>query len=1101
VTQWSGVDEEELGRSFGSATLSRGRCYAEEGRVSQLQVSGEGHGVTLVSADVLGSAGRRYRTHLTVVEGTGDLYLDSRCSCPVARMCKHGVAVALAARPAGSSEGRGWERRLGGLLEELEDAAKPNESRRGLALQVELPATRSRWAEHHTRGGLRLRPLVRSARGSWVKSGAGWDDLPRLVRTRQVDVDQGAALHEVLLGYRAASATYYYGGEPHLPLERCGGSVWRSLESALSAGVELVPAGALQAVTVATDPVRVLAEATRDVSGARVRLGVRHQGEWYDGDRVELLGEPGHGVALWIPGPTGWEVQLVPLLTRVGPRTRRLLAGDALRVPPDEADDLVTEVLPRLARHVPVASPDESVRLPEQVEPRLALQVDWRAADEVRVTWQWRYRLGPGADDRVYELDEERGLRGLRRPDRERELLAVLALDADQAHLLGRGRSDPAPVARQTFSGVRAVAFHDDALVPLERSGQVEIHETGTRPDYRETTATPVIRFAGRPVGGSAGGQAVDEVAPDGPALVGRTDWLDLEVIITVEGRSVGLATLLEAMTAGAERIVLRDGTHLRIDIPEFAQLFDLVRDARELQEQPDGGVRVGRHDLGLWDELAEIGLVDEQAARWVAAAQALRSPPVLPDVEPVGIRAELRSYQREGFRWLAFLWQLGLGGILADDMGLGKTLQTLALIAHARARDADPFLVVAPTSVVATWAQQAATFAPGLTVRTVTSSRARRGEPLAELHHDADVVVTSYTLYRLEVDDYVALDWGGLVLDEAQIVKNHQGKTHQGVRRLDVPFRLALTGTPLENRLLELWSLLSIVAPGLYPSPRRFVETVADPVEKEGDAQALARFRRRVRPFLLRRTKDLVAADLPPKQEQVVEVPLGTRHRRIYQTRLQRERQHVLGLLGDFDRQRVAIFRSLTRLRQLALDPALVDAEHEHVGSAKLEVLLDHLHELSEEGHRALVFSQFTSYLRRVRERLDREGIETVYLDGRSRDRGALIEEFRSGTAPVFLISLKAGGVGLTLTEADYVFVLDPWWNPAVEAQAVDRAHRIGQTRPVIVYRLVAAETIEEKVMELKARKAALFGQVMDGAGGVIDGIDADDVRAILED
>jgi SNF2 family DNA or RNA helicase len=330
--------------------------------------------------------------------------------------------------------------------------------------------------------------------------------------------------------------------------------------------------------------------------------------------------------------------------------------------------------------------------------------------------------------------------------------------------------------------------------------------------------------------------------------------------------------------------------------------------------------------------------------------------------------------------------------------------------------------------------------------------------------------------------------------------VKNHQGKTHQGVRRLDVPFRLALSGTPMENRLMELWSLLSVVAPGLYPSPTRFAETVAGPVEKEGDAEALARFRRRIRPFLLRRTKDLVAADLPPKQEQVVEVPLGTRHRRIYQTRLQRERQHVLGLLEDFDRQRVAIFRSLTVLRQLALDPALVDPAHEHVGSAKLDVLVDHVHELVAEGHRALVFSQFTTYLRRVRERLDDEGIDTVYLDGRARNRAGLVEEFRRGAAPVFLISLKAGGVGLTLTEADYVFVLDPWWNPAVEAQAVDRAHRIGQTRPVIVYRLVAAGTIEEKVMELKARKAALFGQVMSGAAEVGAGIDAGDVRAILE-
>jgi SNF2 family DNA or RNA helicase len=364
-----------------------------------------------------------------------------------------------------------------------------------------------------------------------------------------------------------------------------------------------------------------------------------------------------------------------------------------------------------------------------------------------------------------------------------------------------------------------------------------------------------------------------------------------------------------------------------------------------------------------------------------------------------------------------------------------------------------------------------------------------------------ADVVVTSYTLFRLEADDYVAQAWGGLVLDEAQTVKNHNGKTYQSVRRLDVPFRLALTGTPMENRLMELWSLLSIVAPGLYPYPQRFAELVANPVERLGDTTALERFRKRIRPFLLRRTKEVVAADLPPKQEQVLEGSLTPRHRRIYETHLQRERQTVLGLVEDFDKHRIAIFRSLTKLRQLSLDAALVDPEYDGIGSAKIDVLVDHLLELIAEGHRALVFSSFTSFLARVRARLDKEGIETAYLDGRTRKRGQVIDDFKAGDAPVFLISLKAGGVGLTLTEADYVFVLDPWWNPAVEAQAVDRTHRIGQQRHVMVYRLVAAATIEEKVMELKARKAALFAQVIDGDGAMGTAIGADDVRALFED
>ena len=319
-------------------------------------------------------------------------------------------------------------------------------------------------------------------------------------------------------------------------------------------------------------------------------------------------------------------------------------------------------------------------------------------------------------------------------------------------------------------------------------------------------------------------------------------------------------------------------------------------------------------------------------------------------------------------------------------------------------------------------------------------------------------------------------------------------------MRRLDAPVRFALTGTPMENRLIELWSLLSVVAPGLYPSPTRFTETVATAVEKEGDAQALARFRRRIRPFLLRRTKDLVAAELPAKQEQVLEVPLGGRHRRIYQTRLQRERQHVLGLLEDFDRQRMAIFRSLTTLRQLALDPALVDPEHDRVGSAKLEVLVDHLHELAAEGHRALVFSQFTGYLARVRARLEREGLATVYLDGRSRNR---THSSSSGARRRPRLPDQPQGRRRRAHPHRSRLRLRP--RPLVEPRRrgpgrrprpPDRPDPAGHGLPARGLR-----HDQEKVMELKARKAALFGQVLDGAELAGGGIDADDVRAILDD
>ena len=338
-------------------------------------------------------------------------------------------------------------------------------------------------------------------------------------------------------------------------------------------------------------------------------------------------------------------------------------------------------------------------------------------------------------------------------------------------------------------------------------------------------------------------------------------------------------------------------------------------------------------------------------------------------------------------------------------------------------------------------------------------------------------------------------------MLDEAQAVKNHQSRTYQVARTIRARTKLAITGTPLENSLMDLWALLSIVAPGLFPSPQRFADVYRKPIESGESPELLATLRRRIRPLMLRRTKEAVAAELPPKIEQVVAVPLNAAHRRIYDTHLARERQRILGLLDDVDRNRIAILSALTTLRQLSLDVHLVvpDAPA-NVASSKVEALLDQLVEVIAEGHRCLVFSQFTRYLQVVRQRLAREGIAHVYLDGRTRDRPKRIAEFTDGDAPVFLISLKAGGSGLTLTEADYVFVLDPWWNPAVEAQAVDRAHRIGQDKTVMVYRLVSEGTIEEKVVALQERKRDLFARVVDDGGLLGAPLTADDLRGLLE-
>jgi len=587
-------------------------------------------------------------------------------------------------------------------------------------------------------------------------------------------------------------------------------------------------------------------------------------------------------------------------------------------------------------------------------------------------------------------------------------------------------------------------------------------------------------------------------------------DWLDLGFIVKVGERNVPFSELFAALAGGRKSLRMVDGSYLRLNQPVFAKLLDLIAESDALREW-EAGPKLHRTQVALWSDFEDLADESRAAVEWVEQVRAMTDAP-RGRPAPAGLTAELRPYQLEGFSWLAHLYEHRLGGILADDMGLGKTLQALALMVEAGADR--PWLVVAPASVVGNWADEAARFAPGLRVASVTGTQLREKSKLAQLARDNDVVVMSYNLFRLDFDDVEDVGWAGLVLDEAQFVKNHRSRAHECAKALDAPFKLAITGTPLENNVIELWSILDIVAPGLFPSIRRFTEQFARPLTHVRDADAvpagisqadaarvIEKLRRRIRPFLLRRTKALVAPELPEKQEQTLRVELAPKHRRIYEQFLQRERQKLLGIAKEeFDKARFILFRSLTLLRMLALDASLIDEEFSGVPSAKLDALLEQLDDVVAEGHRALVFSQFTSFLGKVEQRLDDAGIAYEYLDGSTTNRPEVIARFKNGTAPVFLISLKAGGFGLNLTEADYVFLLDPWWNPASEAQAVDRTHRIGQANPVNVYRLVADGTIEDKVMRLRDDKAELAGRMLDDDGAFSSALSADEIRGLLE-
>ncbi|MGI9003763.1 MAG: SNF2-related protein [Pseudonocardia sp.] len=1099
-----GIDRDDIAGAVAPGTYEKGVRYAQQRAVVHMEWYGAAN---TLQAMVRGSAGQLYTTEVYFTSrNDSDLEFEGgECSCPVGGDCKHVVAVALTAtgatspgpvkkvtsRPAAPSA---WEQSLGSLLEPARRGSEPHSDGVELAIELTLSAVASQHPRTGGTGPKLLARLVRPGRSGWVGGGMSWS---RLTSSPYNFSDCRAShvrlLQELYSLYRSRtdqSGYYSYREDKTIDLAAFESrQLWPILDEAATIGLQLVHArkrlGAVEKYGQGELCLDVTAgEAPDSLVIAPV---LRVDGNDVAAVPVRFIGTEGHGVA-YVSGAhargedvADWHIRLARLATPVSPQLQRMALGSQrLHVPAGEQDRFRDEFYPRLRSRAAVVSSDGSFTPPAISEPTLVLQASYGAGHDLAVSWEWAYEVGDaqvrapltpsGADDEYRDLVMERAV------------LDALDVPLDRFGLRGDDAGQGlAP--RTDLGGLDTMRFTTEVLPLLADVPGVAVEVSGAPATYRE--AGDSLRI----------GVSTDEVA-------GETDWFDLGVSITVEGREVPFATVFMALAAGESDLLLADGAYFSLQKPELQALRSLIEEARALQDAPGGPLRISRFQAGLWDELTELGVVDRQAKAWQQQVAGLLSLEEVSATElPATLSAQLRPYQRDGFGWLAFLWRFRLGGILADDMGLGKTLQALALICHVKQADPtmSPFLIVAPTSVVPNWSAEAVRFAPDLRVVSISDTMRRRGQDLDEIIAGADVVVTSYTLFRLDYEAYSAAGWSGLILDEAQFTKNHQSKVHQCARRLPAPFKLAITGTPMENNLMELWSLLSITAPGLFPSPTRFSEHFARPIEKQSDVELLGKLRRRIKPLVKRRTKEQVAADLPVKQEQVLDVELAPRHRQIYQRHLQRERQKVLGLIDDVNRNRFTILRSLTLLRQLSLHPGLIDAEHQHLGSSKIDVLLDQLGEVIDGGHRALVFSQFTGFLGHVRERLDDAGIGYSYLDGKTRNRAAVVNRFKDGTVPVFLISLKAGGFGLNLTEADYCFLLDPWWNPATEAQAVDRTHRIGQTRNVMVYRLIARDTIEEKVLALANKKAELFSGVMDDGNVFGSSLDADDIRALL--
>jgi superfamily II DNA or RNA helicase len=598
--------------------------------------------------------------------------------------------------------------------------------------------------------------------------------------------------------------------------------------------------------------------------------------------------------------------------------------------------------------------------------------------------------------------------------------------------------------------------------------------------------------------------EKLERVEPRFQITTSGEQWFDLVVTYNARGgEPLPASEIQRLLLTGQSHTRLKNGRFALVDTGAVEELQEVLIDCAPRQHE--GGYRVNNTQAGFLDATlrGQTGSTLQAPQAWTERAALQRGeiklqPPPLGELESV-----LRPYQKEGVGWLQFLRANNFGGILADEMGLGKTLQVLALLHSLKGQRTRPALVVCPTSLVFNWEAESRKFTPELRVLALHGAERAALFPRIAEH---DLVVTSYALLRRDAESYLGLEFDTLVLDEAQHIKNRQTQNAQSVKAIRAAHKLVLTGTPMENSVFDLWSIFDFLMPGYLGAAQDFRERYEIPITRDKIAAVQTRLARRLRPFVLRRAKRDVAADLPEKIEQVSYCELGPEQRAYYQQMLETGRREIIDAVNTngLPKSRMLVLTTLLRLRQICCDVRLLKTGAPGQAappSGKVDLFHELIEETLDGGHRALVFSQFTTMLGLLREELTAQNIQCCYLDGSTKDRAAVVEKFQNDNAvPVFLISLKAGGTGLNLTGADTVIHFDPWWNPAVEEQATDRAHRIGQKNVVTSYKLIARGTVEEKILNLQARKRALTQAVLGGEEQFANALNWEEIRELID-
>ena len=1090
---------------FDRTTLERGRDYAQSGLVSSVEALTDG----MLRGRVSNGRGSSYQQQIALGRGR----VDGVCSCPVGKNCKHIAAVLMiwaerqVRRPALAAPLVGWLERV---RERSATTQPPDPSPEGYPDNV-----KDRLLYVLAQLGPQVKIEVCKGRinaaGTTLNMGIRRYDALQALRAaapakfiRPLDVDLLSALAQA----RLWDGHYSYG----LPdLLRPKGQDAIALLRRLCDTGRFLHDSAPDALLTWSDAQPEPRLGWRMAADGSQRLGFEDP----SGQPLDLLGLD--GASLWLDRKTG---RMGALVADLGDDVLRLVANGP-EVASHEAEALAAALpdklagldlpRPRKIGHTRRAAKQRLARLTLGAETARDEPRHWgRSVQLPTLTLRFLYEgqeVWEGdADPRILDGGEVVTLSR----DHNWEaactsrLMEAGALRVDELEIHWPGEKmmtcdfvfadGEMNLSTQKISDRREALDFGFRIVPALRREGWEVIETPKWP-YRLNGDAGALTVATRTEAGEAfqgndwfslgfqaeiGGKPVD-VAPLVAAFLEqiREDWEEVPDVEILAQHLAGRPIYLDRGKQG----------YVALDLSPLAPLLHLFlthhAELGALHPSDAGIARLAEEALvGSSIRFADNAGILPLARNLKALAEADRFEP------PQGLNAHLRDYQAYGAAWMGSLLRAGFGGVLADDMGLGKTVQTLALLqARREAGASGAALLIVPTSLVHGWQAQASQFTPDL--RLVVLHGSDRAA-LRSAAVEADLVVTTYPLLARDRDWLAAQEWPLVILDEAQTLKNPASQMAKTLRDIPAGGRLALTGTPVENSLQDLWTLIDWINPGLLGDRKRFQSVFRTPIEKHGDAAAQARLNRRLRPFMLRRTKDEVAAELPPKTEILERVDLSKPQQSLYETvrtAMDARVREAIGARG-LTAARITVLDALLKLRQVCCDPALVktEAARSVADSAKRARLRDLVSELVAEGRRVLVFSQFVEMLRLIEADLAAAGIPSLSLTGQTQNRGGVLDAFARGDAPVLLLSLKAGGVGLTLTQADTVILYDPWWNPAVERQAMDRTHRIGQDKPVFVYRLVAAGTVEEKILAMQARKQALADALFSDEGGAAD-------------